>query len=110
MVFLTATLTPTQTPIITATPTPEPSVGVPVIFPNPVNVGFSTGIQLPNYPGIGEVTIQIFTTAFRRVNWFSQPEAGGSVETLPLTDRWGHPLADGLYYVVVQSPDGQVPS
>jgi hypothetical protein len=107
LVVLTATLTPTATPIITATPTPLPPAGEPVIFPNPVTGGTATGIQLPNYPGTGEVTIQVFTTAFRRVNWFSQPEAGGSVETLPLTDHWGHPLADGLYYVVVESPAGK---
>ena len=103
---VTLTSTATLSPTLTFTPTPV-FVGPPVIFPNPVTGETVTGIQLPNYPGIGEVTIQVFTTAFRRVNWFSQPEAGGSVETLPLTDRWGHPLADGLYYVVVQSPAGK---
>jgi len=64
------------------------------------------GIQLPSYPGTGEVKIQVFTTAFRMVNWMSEPKAGGSVVTLPLSDHWSRPLADGIYYVQVQSPAG----
>ncbi|HVM33464.1 MAG TPA: cellulase family glycosylhydrolase [bacterium] len=100
-----AALTATPTPQATATPTPS-ARGTPVLFPNPVSGGSSVGIQLPSYPGTGEVKIQVFTTAFRMVNWMSEPKAGGSVVTLPLSDHWSRPLADGIYYVQVQSPAG----
>jgi hypothetical protein len=55
------------------------------------------------------VTIEVFTTAFRRVNeitLFNVP-AGLNDIALPLTDREGAPLANGLYYVVVQTPQGR---
>jgi hypothetical protein len=48
------------------------------------------------------VEVQVFTLAFRKVNELSFPQvrAGASV-TIPLSDRWGTPLASGLYYTVV---------
>ena len=102
------TFTPTASPIATATPTPEPIGGVPVLYPNPVSGPGPVTIQLPNYPGMGKVTIQIFTTAFRMVNTLNfVSEAGGSKVSLPLTDRNGRPLANGLYYVVVNTSAGR---
>jgi hypothetical protein len=65
-------------------------------------------IRLPNYPGVGTVRIEVFTTAFRKVN--APPpsqQAGGATVDLPLTDKGGSPLANGLYYVVVNSPAGK---
>jgi hypothetical protein len=50
------------------------------------------------------VRISLYTTAFRKVNavdWGHLP-AGTFNIPLSLTDRSGHPLANGLYYVVVQ--------
>lgn len=49
-----------------------------------------------------DVRIEIFTTAFRKVQdqTFPHVPAGGKV-ALELKDKWGHPLASGLYYVVV---------
>jgi len=65
-------------------------------------------IQLPSYPGTGKVTVQVFTTAFRTVNTVNFPsQADGSQVALPLSDRNGAPLANGLYYVLVQSPAGR---
>ncbi|HVM32406.1 MAG TPA: carbohydrate binding domain-containing protein [bacterium] len=98
---------PTATPTATDSPTPAAASATPVIFPNPVRGGTSVGIQLPPYPGTANVTLQVVTTAFRMVNRFTTPEMGGSVVTLPLTDWRGTPLADGIYYVVVQSPAGR---
>ena len=101
------TFTPTPTPSFTFTPTPEPNGGVPVLYPNPVSGPGPVTIQLPNYPGTGKVTVQVFTTAFRMVNEFTVNEAGGSKAPLPLTDRSNNPLANGLYYVAVQTPAGK---
>ncbi len=101
------TSTPTSTPTLTFTPTPEPIGGVPVLYPNPVSGPGPVNIQLPTYPGTSKVTVQVFTTAFRMVNEFSVTQAGGSVVSLPLTDRNNRPLANGLYYVLVNSPAGK---
>jgi hypothetical protein len=86
----TVTLTPTPILTPTHTPTPVVALGTPVIYPNPVH-------------GDGPV----FTTAFRRVNEFSVNQAVGSDVLLPLSDRNGQPLANGLYYVLIQTPDGR---
>lgn len=58
-------------------------------------------IPLP-YPGISDVRVKIYTLAFRLVADTTYPsQASGSVLSVPLTDKWGKNLADGLYYVVV---------
>ena len=102
------TATSTSTPTLTFTPTPQPIGGVPVLYPNPVSGPGPVTIQLPTYPGMAKVTVQVFTTAFRMVNTISFPsQAGGSQVSLPLTDRNNRPLANGLYYVLVQSPAGR---
>jgi hypothetical protein len=108
----TPTSTASVAPTLTFTPTPPASTGgvtnPPVLFPNPITGPGPVTIQLPNYSGSGIVTIQVFTTAFRMVNSLPpKSEAGGSDVTLPLTDRKGDPLADGLYYVLVTSPAGK---
>jgi hypothetical protein len=102
------TSTPTAPPTATATTTPEPIGGVPVLYPNPATGPGPVSIQLPTYPGVAKVALQVFTTAFRMVNTLSYDnQAGGSNVALPLTDRNNRPLANGLYYVVVQSPAGR---
>ena len=105
------TFTPTASPTATATPGSGSAGGgikPPVLFPNPVSGDGPVSIQLPNYPGTGKVTIQVFTTAFRMVNTIGFiSEAGGSLVALPLTDRNGRSLANGLYYVVIQTPAGK---
>jgi len=53
---------------------------------------------------VSNVQIQIFTVAFRRVNSFTlENVTPGAAIDIPLTDQWGNPLADGLYYVFVQT-------
>ena len=56
-----------------------------------------------------QVTVSVYTTSFRRVNEIvlTNVPAGTSEETLPLTDRSGVPLANGLYYIVVHTPQGR---
>ena len=105
----TATFTPTSTttPIPTSTNTPI-VVSTPVIYPNPATGAGPVSIRLPNYPGIAKVTVKVFTTAFRMVNEipYSNQEGGTDIP-LPLNNHWGSPLANGLYYVVVYTPEGR---
>jgi hypothetical protein len=66
-------------------------------------------LVLPGYSGRATVTVQIVTTAFRLVNQKSfANQAGGSLISLPVTDKKGTPLANGLYYLIVQSPAGRL--
>ena len=53
--------------------------------------------------------IEIFTLAFRKVNeiTLSNVQAGLTDLGLPLTDKEGNPLANGLYYVVVTTKSGR---
>lgn len=49
-----------------------------------------------------DVTVEIFTVAFRKVleETFDNVQPGSPIP-LELKSRWGTPLANGLYYVVV---------
>ena len=107
----TLTVTPTMTgtftsmPTATKTPTPSPKATV-VVYPNP-----STGgtVQLnPNLTTESNVSIEIFTIAFRRVASinYSNVQPGESLP-IPLVDKAGTPLASGLYYIVVQTDRGR---
>jgi hypothetical protein len=80
-----------------------------VLFPNPVRTNGPVSLVLPAYSGKATVTVQIVTTAFRLVNQKSfSNQTGASLIALPITDKKGTPLADGLYYVIVQSPAGRL--
>ena len=114
---LTATVTASWTPSLTATtipsstPTSSPTVvpivsETPVVFPNPakgpgpVTLQFALGVPAEH------VEILVFTTAFRLVNRIELANVPQGIMdvTIPLTDRLGSALADGLYYVVVETP------
>ncbi len=102
----TTTKTLTPPPTATATRTPAPPAK-PVLYPNPVSTG---GVAQLN-PGLtfeSNVSIEIFTTAFRKVAdlTYYNVQPGVSVP-IPLADEWGTPLANGLYYVVVQTNRGR---
>jgi hypothetical protein len=102
---------PTPTPTITHTPSPTPPSGStatpvtpakPVLYPNPVSVGNSTLLQL-TLGAASNVRVQIFTVSFRKVFDQTYPNLAEGIHNLsiPLVDREGTPLANGLYYVVV---------
>lgn len=56
----------------------------------------------PVYPGVSNVEVEIFTTAFRKVQAETFPSVPPGVAVIvELKDKWGMPLADGLYYMVV---------
>ena len=99
----TPTFTPSFTPTASFTPTQTPWVGnTVVVYPNPVSGG-PVNVMPPAYNGTADVEVEIFTTAFRKVQdkTFSSVPSGTAV-AMGLEDMWGTPLADGLYYVVVK--------
>jgi hypothetical protein len=107
-------LTPTATGTFTAlaaisyTPTPSATFSpAPVLYPNPVYGGGQVQIQ-PPLTAPTDVRVQIFTTAFRKVQdeVFHQAVVG-AVLSIPLTDKGNTPLANGLYYLVVSVPRGK---
>jgi O-glycosyl hydrolase len=103
----TATWTATQTSTVTSTLTATPLPGLlPVVYPNPVSGGTVT--VDPALTGTSEVEVQIFTTAFRKVQDKTYGQVGaGQTVVLELKDRSGTPLADGLYYLVVTTNQGR---
>ena len=99
--------TPTFTPFTFSTFTPTPPVGV-VLYPNPTDGSGPLLISVP-LTAPADVNVKIFTTAFRKVleqDFPGQPV--GVPVSITLNDREGKPLASGLYYVVVTSPQGRV--
>jgi len=62
------------------------------------------------------MTVQIYTVAFRKVqdttvsSGVSSSVSGGTAKTwhipIVLIDKWGTPLASGLYYVVISNHNG----
>ncbi|HTA76826.1 MAG TPA: T9SS type A sorting domain-containing protein, partial [bacterium] len=100
----TITFTFTNTPISSPTPTVTntPSTGNPVVYPNPVT-GPTVNIQIPLKKS-SDVKIKIFTLAFRVVatqEQFQQPV--GVDVVVPLIDKSGIALANGLYYFVIEA-------
>jgi hypothetical protein len=79
-----------------------------VLFPNPVTGPGPVTLQV-TLSTAGQARIEVFTLAFRMVNEITLPNvpAGTTNVALPLTNREGMPLANGLYYVVVQTPQGR---
>jgi hypothetical protein len=99
------------TPTVSQTPsftwTPNSSHLTPIsLYPNPSDGG-SVQIHIPGRTTVSDIKVQIFTVAFRLVQQqvFPQVPIGTDIQ-IDLKDKWGHPLASGLYYVLV-SIDGK---
>jgi len=107
VVVLQPTSTPTLSPTPSSTPTPVLE-SYPVVYPNPADGTVPVRVRPPAYFGILDVTVKIFTIAFRKVqeNTYHQLPNGTDVP-LNLTDKWGKPLSSGLYYVAVQTTQGR---
>jgi len=82
------------------TPTQTSGPGNPVIYPNPCTSSNAT-IQLP-VSNAANVKIQIFTLAFREIQTIKVAQVAGNSLSIPLIDRGGNSLANGLYYFVIQ--------
>ncbi|HJT24418.1 MAG TPA: hypothetical protein VJ873_07560, partial [bacterium] len=95
-----ATKTVSQaTATATSTSTPQP-VTTPIVFPNPSNGG-PINVMPPAYQGTADVTVQLYTTAFRKVQEQSYSSLPYGPLKINMLDEWGSPLASGLYYVVI---------
>jgi hypothetical protein len=109
----TPTATPTETPAFTPTETPTATAGETatppgregiVVYPNPAMGPGPVTLQLSLSGPESSLDLEVFTTAFRKVNdiHLGQVPAGVTDWPLPLKDQWGTPLADGLYYAIVR--------
>jgi hypothetical protein len=96
-----ATVTTTQTS--TATPV-DPSA--PVIYPNPSHGG-SVNILPPFFTGSSDITIQVFTSAYRKVQEIKIANERYGTVVLETKDARGMPLSNGLYYIVVTTKNGR---
>jgi hypothetical protein len=99
----TATHTATQSPTPTVTETPTLPGGEPWIsqpYPNPVT-GTTVSFNVQT-PASSQVEWIVFTSAFRKVYGGSQEVTGVGVIHWDLVDRYGSPVANGLYYIKVK--------
>ncbi len=97
----TLTPSPTTTPTTTFTSSPTAVPFYPsVVYPNPVTLGGTFNIHL-NLGAPSPVKVQFFTTSFRKVldETLAQILPGQDIP-LPLADKHGNSLSNGLYYVV----------
>ena len=95
----TSTPTPTFSPSFTPTPLPE-------LWPNP---SFSGTVQI--YLGlnsVSDISVKIYTVAFRMVQEEKKSVSPGDYLQIDLRDKWGEKLANGVYYVVINSPRGRL--
>jgi hypothetical protein len=97
----------------TPTTTPEyPEGNRVVIYPNPSSGSSSPSgqahISFPDLINESDVKVQVLTTSFREVyeQTFVKVRPGVPL-TIPATDQWNKPLANGLYYVAVTTPHGR---
>lgn len=106
------TSTPTWTTTITATPTstPTPTLSAgrqPVLWPNPVRDGDE--VQLIVNPSIaGRTRVRCFTMSYRLAadqTWDLMAEE--TKLTVVLRDSGGKTFANGLYYLMVDTPNGK---
>lgn len=78
-----------------------------MLYPNPAT-GDTVTVHLTGLTETGKVSVQLQTTAFRKIKEDSFHGQGPGTVDLPivLTDQTGTPLANGIYYVVVRA-EGQ---
>ncbi len=100
---------PTSTTILqgTVTQTYTPTAELLGVYPNPAT-GPTVNVLPPSYSGTSNVRVEIYSLAFRKVQdvTFTSVPSGTAV-ILNLTGRSGHPLSNGLYYLVVTTGGGR---
>ena len=105
----TSTVTSTPSPTLTFTPSTTPTEGChdPGIYPNPVKDQDNFTVHFSPCDQGSACKIRIFTVAYRKVMeaQIQQVPTGGNL-SFPLKDDWGTPLANGLYFLVVDKPNG----
>ena len=102
----TPTPSPTWTPSSTVTATPTEGCHDPRFYPNPGQDAIHLHFP-PCDQGRG-MRVKIFTLVSRKVLDKDIPQVPVGVDmTLELKDNWGVPLANGLYYLVIDGPRGR---
>ena len=84
-----------------STPTAALVTANPVAYPNPVT-GSTVNIQLP-VTNASNVTVKILTLSFREVQTVDIAQVVGNNLMVPLVDKAGVTLANGLYYFGIQA-------
>ena len=71
-------------------------------YPNPADGTRTVYVHVP-LTSVSDVSVKLFTTAFRKVQETDIPNQGPLPLDVPLLlrDQHGIPLANGLYYIVV---------
>ncbi|MGH7739198.1 MAG: CIA30 family protein [bacterium] len=107
--YCAAAPSPSLTPSLpTPTPPPSENAGLPLsLYPNPLTLGQTIHLY-PALTSTSNVTIKIFTEAFRKIGGriFRKVSPGQDL-TLNLKNLSNQTLADGLYYVAVTTNRGQ---
>jgi len=105
----TWTATPTQTFSPTSTPTENAVLSAPIPYPNPWIGAGPLQVRVVLQDAQGWLKLKLFTAGFRmaREETFRNLSAGPNDLSLPPVDRWGRELANGLYYIQVQTAQGK---
>jgi hypothetical protein len=77
-----------------------------VVYPNP-STGGVVSVLPPAYPGVSNVTIRVYTTAYRLVRVETYYGVPWSALPLTLTDRRGSRFSNGLYYAFITTNAGR---
>ena len=108
------TVTPlTATPTVTATQSSTPIIPVavttPIPYPNPATTTGPIDVSVSFGQPTGPVYLEIYTTAFRKVRSIPEGQVTAGTYTWPLylVDNQSVPLANGLYYIVISTPNGR---
>ncbi len=105
------TPSPSSTPVMTLTPNSSlliphfPLLG-PYVDPNPTDGSVLPALVLPEGT-TGTVTVRIFTTALRKISEKRFDAVSLPALPLPSTDGNGRLLANGVYFVVVDTARGR---
>ncbi len=116
----TSTTTALPTSTASSTPTGVQPGSAAVVYPNPASGTEPVTVTVTTSQASDSLTVQIYTVAFREVqdSTVSPTSTGVSASVngsttaktwhvpITLNDRWGTPLASGLYYVVISNHNG----
>ena len=74
-----------------------------VLYPNPADGKEPVKLPIDLECVSNSVKLKLFTVAFRKINaWdYDQLPQGVYTFSIDLKDQWGTPLANGVYYLVV---------
>jgi hypothetical protein len=103
----TRTITGAATPVPTETNTPTPTIDAffvegPVLYPNPLKENGPTRLVL-GLTSQADVTWELYTASFRKIGQGARLLAAtGDEVLLEAADAKGSPLANGLYWIVVE--------